>query len=108
MDALRDIRRALRSPAGSDDRGGRLVIVDRWFDKGQEENSGRLSTLLSKSLRDPEFYLKSLPEFLASLERIGLETKPDVELTYYQWKLIVSQKTVPEKAEHRDCLEEAF
>jgi len=27
MDALRDIRRALRSPAGADDRGGRLVIV---------------------------------------------------------------------------------
>jgi SAM-dependent methyltransferase len=27
LDALRDIRRALRSPAGSDGRGGRLVIV---------------------------------------------------------------------------------
>lgn len=74
--------------------GGRLVIVDTWFERGEEETIGRLGYLLRRSLREPEFSLRSLPVFLADLVEAGLEPETVVELPYKQWKLISAKKKV--------------
>lgn len=73
--------------------GGRLVIVDRWFDMGPNETPVRLAYLLNESLRDPEFSLRRVEEIEDGLVRAGLEVAPSVELPYGRWKLIQAKKT---------------
>lgn len=79
--------------------GGRFVIVDRWFDMGEEKDPSRLAYLLRKSLTDPEFSLKSIQEVQADLVQAGLQPESIVELPYKKWKMIQARKTVP--AYHR-------
>ena len=69
--------------------GGRFVIVDRWFDMGEEESAGRLAYLLRRSLADPGFSLQRLEAVQAGLGRAGLEPESVVELPYE--RLFVAQ-----------------
>jgi hypothetical protein len=84
----------LAKMAGSLNEGGRLVIVDRWFDMGEEETTRRLAFVLSRSLRNPEYSLRSLEEIGAGLEQAGLAVEPIVGLPYGSWKMIQARKRV--------------
>lgn len=72
--------------------GGRLVIVNHWFDRGQEETVGRLGYLLTTSLSDPDFSLRTLEDIQGSLAQAGLAVEPIRELPYKNWKMIVARK----------------
>jgi SAM-dependent methyltransferase len=86
--------------AASLNEGGRLVIVDRWFDMGENETPGRLAYLLAESLRDPDFSLRSLEEIQDGLEEAGLEPEPIVDLPYRKWKMIRARKPVSRGASY--------
>ncbi len=75
-------------------KGGRFVIVDRWFAKGQPETPSRLAYLLRKSLIDPEYSLRTLEEIEEGLMQAGLEVRSIVELNYGKWKMIEAEKLV--------------
>ncbi|UCC51511.1 MAG: methyltransferase [Anaerolineaceae bacterium] len=87
----------LEKMAGSLNEGGRLVIVDRWFDMGQNETARRLAYVLGNSLRNPEYSLRSLEDIGAGLVQAGLEVESIVALQYGNgnWKLIYARKRVP-------------
>jgi hypothetical protein len=72
--------------------GGRLVIVDRWFDMGRQETPGRLAFLLRESLRDPDYSLRSLEDIEHSLVQAGLKVEKIVVLPYGAWKMIQARK----------------
>jgi hypothetical protein len=76
------------------DDGGRLVIVDRWFDMGKEESLGRLGYLLRESLAHPEFSAKSIEEVQEGMVWVGLEPEGIVDLPYKKWKMISARKSV--------------
>lgn len=78
--------------AASLNAGGRLVIVDRWFDMGEEETAGRLASILGWSLRDPGYSLKTIEEIREGLTKAGLTVEPTVELKYGNWKMIVAAR----------------
>jgi hypothetical protein len=72
--------------------GGRLVIVDRWFDTGEKLSLGRQGYVLSRSLLYPEYSLRSLEDIFLGLAKADLTVQPVVELPYYRWKLIQARK----------------
>jgi SAM-dependent methyltransferase len=78
--------------AGALNPGGRLVIVDRWFEQAAYDTPGRLNYLLRKSLDDPTFALKTLAEIEAMLRAAGLEPEPVVDLSFNRWQLIAARK----------------
>jgi SAM-dependent methyltransferase len=78
--------------AGALNPGGRLVIVDRWFEQEAYDTPGRLNYLLRKSLDDPDFSLQTLAEIEAMLCAAGLEPEPVVDLAYNRWQLIAARK----------------
>ena len=78
--------------ASSLNEAGQLVIVDRWFDMGEQETPDRLAYLLTESLRDPEFSLRSLDDIEDGLVQAGLEVEKLVELPHGAWKMIQARK----------------
>lgn len=70
------------------------MIVDRWFDMGEKETARRLVFVLFKSLRNPEFSLRSLEDIGAGLVQAGLEVESIVEIPYGSWKMIQARKQV--------------
>lgn len=80
--------------AGSLNEGGRLVIVDRWFDMGEKETTRRLDHVLAKSLRNPEYTLRSLEDIEVGLVQADLEVESIVEIPYGSWKMIQARKGV--------------
>jgi hypothetical protein len=78
--------------AASLNAGGRLVIVDRWFDMGEEETAGRLASILGWSLRDPEYKLRTVGEIRDGLTKAGLTVDSIVDMKYGGWKMIVARR----------------
>jgi O-methyltransferase domain len=71
---------------------GLLVIVDRWFDEGQQETPERLASLLARSLREPDYVLRSPEDVEEGLARAGLVIESIVELNYGSWKMIQARR----------------
>jgi SAM-dependent methyltransferase len=84
--------------AASLNEGGRLVIVDRWFEAEKYDAPARLAHPLRETLRDPNFSLRTLEEIEDGLERAGLVVESVGSIPYGNWTMIQARKGGASKA----------
>lgn len=73
--------------------GDRFVLIDQWFDLGDEETPERMAFLLSASLDDPRFALWKTEEVAAKLAAVGLRVLSFQLLSRPGWKMVVAEKS---------------